>query len=359
MSNSNRVTLSDIAEHLGLTKVSISKALRDHPDISAETKKRVREIAQEMGYTPNRLARSLSTNESGTIGVVIPKIAHNFFADALGGINMLASERGYETILCVSGESEQVEEQHLQTLLSLQVDGLLVSVSQETESLAVFEEILAEEVPLVFFDRALDGVTASRVVVDDKSGAYQATDHAIRSGHRTLAHLAGFSHVSIGRDRRQGYEDALADHGRSVDDRLVVEGGFGEMDGYNGMNTLFERGVIPDAIFAVTFPVALGASDAIREQADLSHDDIQVYSFGQHGLNRFFEYPHVSVEQPAEKMGRKAMALLDGEIGGGKSEPTEITISTQIVEPEEIEPPYLDEEGELLEMGLRTERGDG
>lgn len=359
MSNSTRVTLSDIAEHLDLTKVSISKALRDHPDISTETKKRVRETAQEMGYTPNRLARSLSTNESGTIGVVIPKITHNFFADALEGINTIASEQGYEIILCVSGESEKTEEQHLRTLLSLQVDGLLVSVSQETESRAIFEEILAEGVPLVFFDRVLDGVSASRVVVDDKSGAYEATKHAIRSGHRTVAHLAGLSHVAIGRDRRAGYEDALNDHGMVLDNRFVVEGGFGEADGYRGMKTLFERGVMPDAIFAVTFPVALGAGDAIRERLDVSQDDIQVYSFGQHGLNRFFKYPHVSVQQQAQMMGRKAMSLVDKEIADGESEPTEVQISTRIVEPDEIEPPYLDAEEDEVEVGTEAYRGDG
>lgn len=354
MSDSTRVTLSDIAEHLDLTKVSISKALRDHPDIATETKKRVRETAQEMGYTPNRLARSLSTNKSGTVGVVIPKIAHNFFADALEGINTLASEQGYEIILCVSGESETAEQQHLRTLLSLQVDGLLVSVSQETESRAIFEDIMAEGVPLVFFDRVLDGVPASRVVVDDRSGAYEATEHAIQAGHRIVAHLAGLSHVAIGRERRAGYEDALDDHGVALEERYVVDGGFGEVDGYRGMKTLFARGVVPDAIFAVTFPVALGASDAIRERPDVSQDDIQVYSFGQHGLNRFFKYPHVSVQQPAHEVGRKAMSLLHDEIGDGESEPRELQISTRIVEPAEIEPPYLDAEKDTVEVGTES-----
>lgn len=340
MADSGRVTLSDIAERLGLTKVSISKALRDHPDISAETKERVRETAQEMGYTPNRVARSLSTNQSGTIGVVVPKIAHNFFADALGGINEIAAAQDYEIILCVSQESKALERRHLRTLLSMQVDGLLVSVSEETEDPSRFEEVSDEGVPLVFFDRAVDGVSASRVLVDDRSGAYQAVDHAIRNGHQRIAHLAGYSHVDIGRRRRSGYEAALADHGISGNDECVVEGGFGEEDGYRGTKHLLEGGTVPDAIFAVTFPVALGSADAIREADGVQESEIQMYSFGQPAQNRFFAYPHVSVYQPARTMGERAISLLLNAIEQPDGEPSKVVLPTKVVEAEDVVPPY-------------------
>jgi len=346
MAESSRVTLSDIAERLDLTKVSISKALRDHPDISTETKAKVQEAAREMGYTPNRLARSLTTNRTATIGVVVPKLDHNFFADALQGINERASEHDYEIILCVSEEQEAAERRHLRTLLSMQVDGLLISVSEETESVDIFEQIEEEEVPLVFFDRVLDSVSASRVVVDDEKGAYQATEHALQAGHDTIAHVAGTSNVGIGQRRRAGYEAALREYGIPVDEALIVEGGFDEMHGYRGTNALLERGRVPDAIFAVTFPVALGVGDAIREQDHLRQEDIQIYSFGQHGLNRFFAYPHVSICQPAQKMGREAFSMLLDEMRDPTREPREIQIPTHVIEPDDITPPYLKERGE-------------
>lgn len=341
MSGSTRVTLSDIAERLGLTKVSISKALRDHPDISANTKERVREAAEEMGYTPNRLARSLTTNESGTIGVVVPKIDHNFFADALGGINAVASANEYEIILCVSDEEEKHERRHLRTLLALQVDGLLVSVSEETEMTDIYEQIFDESVPLVFFDRSHQQVDASRVLVDDETGAYQATEHAIQAGHKRIAHLAGAPGVDIGQKRRAGYEAALRDHDIAVDESLILEGGFDETHGYHGTKQLLETGDVPDAIFAVTFPVALGVEDAIREVDRTGLERTQIYSFGQHELNRFFAHPHISIHQPARELGERALSLLIDEIDDPDAESQIITLPTHVVEPDEIEPPYL------------------
>lgn len=305
MADSSRVTLSDIAERLGLTKVSISKALRDHPDISTQTKARVREVAKEMKYTPNRLARSLRTDRTGTLGVVVPKIAHNFFADALEGVNDVATANDYEIILCVSGEQKDRERQHLRTLLSMQVDGLLISVSAETESFEVYEQIADAGVPLVFFDRAASDVPASRVRVDDERGAYRATQHALRRGHRRIAHLAGYSHIDIGRERRAGYEAALREHDVPVRDEWVVEGGFGEEDGYVGTTSLLDTAGVPDAIFAVTFPVALGVEDALRRDDRVSPDQVQIYSFGQHSFNRFFSTPTCLSTSPPERWAKR------------------------------------------------------
>lgn len=345
MSTSKRVTLSDIAERLNLTKVSISKALRDHPDISEKTKELVKKTAHEMGYAPNRLARSLTLDRTGTLGVIIPKISHNFFADALDGINEVALQNDYEIVLCVSEENDELEARHLRTLLSMQVDGLLVSISEDTTSPDAFINMQKQGLPLVFFDRSIDGIEASHVTVDDRGGAYAAVSHAIENGCERIAHVAGFSHIGIGRDRRLGYEEALRDHGFEVDDDLIVEGGFSEKHGYHGCKELLQRGAAPDAIFAVTFPVALGIDDAIRETDPSLYEEITIYSFGQHGLNRFFKHPHVSVCQPARELGEKATSVLIEEIENPELEPRDIVLSTHVVETEEMyELPYLTDE---------------
>jgi len=340
MANSSRVTLHDIAERLDLTKVSVSKALRGHPDISSGTKDRVQEMAQEMGYMPNRLAQSLSTNESGTVGVVVPKIAHTFFSDVLGGVYEVATENDYEIVLCVSQERESQEKRHLRKLLSLQVDGLLVSVAEDTEANSAFEKIVDTNTPLVFFDRALEDVPASRVTVDDERGAYEAVEHAIQSGYRRVAHIAGWSSVDIGRKRREGYEAALADSPLSLDDTLVVESGFDEAAGYRGMQQLIDRDRVPDALFAVTVPVALGAEDAIRESDLISTEQIQIYSFGQHSMSRFFTNPHISVHQPAREMGKTALSILLEHLDHPDRSFRDITLPTKLVEPSDIQPSY-------------------
>lgn len=340
MASSSRVTLHDIAERLDLTKVSVSKALRGHPDISTSTKARVRETAQKMGYMPNRLAQSLSTNETGTVGVVVPKIAHTFFSDVLGGVYEVATENDYEIFLCVSQESESQEKRHLRKLLSLQVDGLLVSISENTEANAAFEKILDTNTPLVFFDRALEGVPASRVLVDDEQGAYDAVEHAIHSGHRQVAHIAGEPTVDIGRKRRDGYVSALEASDIPRDDTLVVESGFDEAAGYRGMRTLLDRGRVPDALFAVTVPVALGAEDAIRESDRPGTGQIQIYSFGQHSMSRFFTKPHISVHQPAHEMGKTALSILLEQIDHPDRSFRDVILPTRLVEPNDIRPPY-------------------
>jgi len=342
MARSERVTLSDIAERMGLTKVSISKALRDHPDISSETKKRVKELAQKMGYAPNRLARSLTTDKTSTLGVVVPKIAHNFFADALAGINDVAFTNEYEIVLCVSEENADIEAQHLRTLLSMQVDGLLVSVSEETTDPEMFTTVQRQGMPLVFFDRVLDEAGSSTVTVDDEGGAYQVVEHAVRHGRRGIAHIGGFSHVDIGAKRRQGYERGLRNHDIPVRDEWIVEGGFDELHGHQGFEQLLEAETLPEAIFAVTFPVALGVTDAMRRIDPALQDEIQIYSFGQHELNRFFSHPHISVYQPARELGKQAIAILLEEIENPDQAPQHVELATQIIDSTDgAKPPYL------------------
>ena len=344
MGSNNRVTLSDIADKLGITKVSVSKALRDHPDISTETKRLVREKADELGYRQNRLAQSLTLDKTYTIGVIIPKISHTFFADALEGINKVAYQNDYEIILCVSEESEEREKTHVDTLLSMQVDGLLVSVSEETTDTDHFEAVKKQNVPLVFFDRSVKGIDATSVTVDDERGAYKATEHALENGFETIVHVGGYSHVSIGNARRTGYENALRDHGIAPRDDWVFEGGFGEVDGYRGAVRMLERELTPDAIFAVTFPVALGVDDALKEQSPSLRERAQIYSFGQHGLNRFFEHPHTSIHQPAGELGSKGMTLLLEQIRDPSTDLKEVKLPTEIVDSWEDHPLYSDEE---------------
>ena len=308
------VTLQDIANKLNLSKVSISKALRDHPDISAVTKQLVQNTAQSMGYMPNIIARNLSSKKSDTIGLVVPKIAHHFFASAIEAIYQTAYKNNYEIIMTVSQEDAEHEARHIQTLLSMHVDGLIVSVTEQTTDKSVFEIVRRRGTPLVFFDRVIENIGFSTVTNDDEKGTYQAIKKIIDTGYSKLAHLAGYCHTNIGYNRRKGFESAVKDCKLKVPTEWIIEGGFGEEDGYNGFMNLYKRKTLPEVIFAVTYPVALGIQLAAQEVGVKIPDQLEIISFGGSIYNRFSSPAITYISQPIHELGAKAIELIIEEI---------------------------------------------
>ncbi|HEX7071134.1 MAG TPA: LacI family DNA-binding transcriptional regulator [Rhodothermales bacterium] len=309
-----RVRLVDIAERLNITKVSVSKALRDHPDISRETRALVKKTAAEMGYSPNLVARSLSSRKSNVIGVVVPKIAHTFFSSVIDAVQEHATENGYGILLAVSNERSDLEKEAIERLLAMRVDGLLVSVSQQRPDLAIYDKVREMRVPLVFFDRAVEDLPFSSVTVDDRGGARLAVEKLIESGCRNIAHIAGSLSTNIGRDRLAGYEDALQAGGIALDPSLVVDGGFDERHGYEACKRILSGGRKPDSIFCVSFPVGLGARAALTETNPDLLGRVQIAAFGDGGMGDFYTYPHYCVRQPVRELGTRAVALLLEEI---------------------------------------------
>ena len=309
-----KVRLVDIADRLGITKVSVSKALRDHGDISVETRERVKQAAAEMGYTPNLVARSLSSHRSHTLGVVVPKIAHTFFSSVIEAVQEEATQRGYGIVLAVSNETAELERQHIERLLSMRVDGLLVSVSKEAPPMEIYERVRQMGVPLVFFDRQIEGLGFSSVTVDDREAARRAVEHMIGLGHREIAHVAGTEEVAIGRERRAGYEEALRAHGIDVREEWIVSGGFDEWHGYRAMRELLARGAAPKAVFAVTQPVGIGVHGALAEQGFA--DDTYLVSFGDEAISAFSPISDAYLRQPTGEMGRRALRLLLDQVEG-------------------------------------------
>jgi LacI family transcriptional regulator len=332
MNSTKNVTLQDIAKVLKLSKVSVSKALRDHPDISIKTKALVKKTAERLGYTPNFIARNLSSRQSKTIGLVVPKIAHHFFASAIESIYQTAFENNYEIIMTVSQEKVENELIHLNTLLSMRVDGLLVSVTEETRDRSIFHAIKKRGIPLVFFDRVINGIGFSTVTIDDEMGSYNAISEIIASGYTEIAHLGGFDYISIGTERRAGFERAMKEHGLKGRKSWNVEGGFSEQDGYHGFLKIFKSGELPEVIFAVTYPVALGVVLAAQETGINVPEELQVVSFGGSIFNRFASPSLSYIDQPAEEIGKKATELLLEEIKNPELyEEQHIIIPTQLV----------------------------
>jgi LacI family transcriptional regulator len=308
------VTQQDIAQKLKVSRITVSKALRGHPDISQGMKDLVLNTARELGYVPNEIARQLTSRTTQTIGVIIPDLENSFFSHVADSIIDTAYDLDYQVILAVSREKEEVERRNIRNLIGKRVDGLLVCLSQETKDPAILEEVRRTHIPLVLFDRALPGTENSRVVFDDAMGAAAAIEQLTFAGYRTFAHFAGYQSTNIGSERREAFTRSLELRGMPIPERWIIEGGFEMEDGYKAFMTLTERGPLPQVILAVNDRVALGAYKAIRETGLRIPEDIGVVGFGFLETAEMFSPSLSVITQDPRNMGFLAAQLLVEEI---------------------------------------------
>ncbi|MDA3861838.1 MAG: LacI family DNA-binding transcriptional regulator [Melioribacteraceae bacterium] len=288
-----QITLNDIATRLNVSKVTVSKALRDHPDISEKRTKEIKAAASELGYIPNFAARNLSSKKTRTIGVVVPAIANSFFANFIESIYDCAFENNYDIILAVSQENSQKELKQLETMLSMRVDGIIISVAELSENKEILKRIKKSEIPLVFFDRSVEYLKFSSVILANQTGAFSAIEKAIEKGYRKIGHIAGWQNSNIGRDRFLGYKEALQKHKITSNKDWVVFSGFGKKDGYNSFKEMYKKNNLPEILFAVTFPVALGILEAAKEVGVKIPSDLDLICFGDSELNEYLK-PKIS-----------------------------------------------------------------
>jgi LacI family transcriptional regulator len=306
----SRTTLRDLAKKLNLSASTISRALNDSPEISDATKRKVIKASSALNYHPNILARGLINKQTKIIGVIVPEITHSFFSLAISGISGVAYDAGYVIMLCESNENYDREVINTSALVSNQIAGLIVSISQETKRYDHFKYLQRIGIPLVFFDRVCESLKTSKIVVDDYGGAFRAVEYLIKKGRKRIAHLGGTKHLSISRDRFTGYRDALHTFGIPFDNNLVYFSGFQEQNGVKGMQVLFELEKQPDAIFAVNDPVAIGAYEEIKNRGLRIPDDIAVVGFSNNPVAALIDPPLTTIEQPAYELGRRAAIIL-------------------------------------------------
>ena len=327
-----QVTLNDIAQKLGVSIITVSKALRGHPDISHNTAELIKKTAEELGYSPNFMARNLAARKSNTIGVVLPQIAHHFFSSIMDHIYSYARMNNYEVFLTVSQENAEMQKKQIQTLLSMRVDGIIISISQDTEDFGIFEAATSRQVPLVFMDRIPNLNNCNTVTVDDRGGAYKVIDHAIKLGYKKIGHFAGYTNINIGRERMLGFRQAMSDHGLEINYDWILEGDFGEKSGYDSFMKLYHEKNLPDLILAVTYPVAIGIYMAAQEVGMKIPDDIDLICFGNSQVQNFLSPPLSCINQPTEQLAAKSMELLLDNIDNiGNFQNKNIVIDTDLI----------------------------
>ena len=307
------ITIKDIAKALGLSTSTVSRALRGSYEISPETKKLVIEYAEQYNYRPNPIALSLKERRSRSIGVVVCEIANNFFSQAINGIESIAYNRGYHVIISQSHESYDREVVNVEHLASRSVDGLLVSLSAETEHIEHFRNLHEKGFPIVFFDRITEDIDTFKVVVDNYKGAYDATRHLIDAGYSKIAHVTSSQHLSITKERLEGYKAALADNGIALNESYIKycnHGGmiFAELE--DAVKTLVNLKDRPNAIFSAGDRLTISCLSALKSISLKVPEDIALVGFSNSPLVELLSPSLTAVKQPAFEMGQVATELL-------------------------------------------------
>lgn len=311
-------TLLDIARIAGVSPSTVSRALRNHPDISQRTINKIRQIALRHNFSPNPMAQGLKNNKTKTIGVIVPEITHDFFSTAISGIEEVVYKSGYTLILCQSNEEYDREVINIDVLLNHRVAGIIVSISEKTKEGSHFKKVLDRKTPLVFFDRVCNDINTTKVIIDDRNGAVEAVNHLVSRGYRKIAYLAGPKNLSNAHQRYLGYLDALKENNIKPDNKLVLFGGMNEEDGYASMDKIIKMKLKPDAVFAVNDPVALGAFQRIKEAKMKIPEEIALMGFSNNKLLNYIEPRLTTVSQPSFEMGKKAAEVLIERIEKGK-----------------------------------------
>lgn len=329
------ITIKDLARELNISPSTISRALKDHPDISPQTKKIVKELAEKLKYRPNLLAQGLRNSKTNTIGVIIPEFIHFFFSTIVSGIEHIAYSKGYNVILCQSAETYEREVTDVKALWNSRVDGMLISISKETTNYNHFQELLNEGLPMVFFDRVTNKLDASQVIVDDYLGAFNAVEFLISKGCKKIVHLAGPKNLEISKNRLKGYKDCLEKYNIKYDDELVIrcpKGTYEESKRFT--NIVLNAHDNIDGFFGCNDMAALGAILAVKEKGIKIPDQIKIIGFSDWQLSNLIEPRLSTVSQAGFEMGQAAATILIDEIETDNDKVTHVkkVISTKLIE---------------------------
>ena len=330
------ITLKEIAVRLGISITTVSKALKDYADVSPKTKKAVLELAEELHYSPNNFALYLKTQESKTIGLIIPEVVHHFFSNVINGIIDQAEKKGYLVFILQSNESIEMEKRQVDLLINKRVDGILISLSNESNNDEHIKEILKKEIPLVQFDKISKLIPSSKVIIDDQKAASFAVQHLIDQNCKKIAHIRGPLNPQNSVDRFLGYKKTLEKNNFVFDSKLVYTcKGSGFDEGFNFAKQLFEEHPDVDGIFCVTDMVAIGAISYFNEININIPEQIKIVGFSNWFMGQVVKPKLTTIDQPGYTMGVESFNVLLEEIEAKKTnkkfKPKTIELKTELI----------------------------
>jgi LacI family transcriptional regulator len=319
MSQEKEVTIYDLARKLNISIATVSRALKDDPVVSKKTKKRIADLALEMGYRSNNFARNLRTSRTNTIGVIIPRINSSFMSAVIAGMENVANSEGYNLIISQSSESAEKERVNAATLFNSRVDGLLVSLAYDTDSLAHFEPFTKKKIPLIFFDRTADKTEGTCIQINNLGAAYEATTHLISQGYTRIVHITATPKRNVYIDRLQGYKQALADQRIAFRKDYVIVGNLSQEAGAEAAARILEMKPRPDAVFVANDNCAVGCMTALKQAGIRIPEDIAFVGFNNDPVSTVIEPNLTTVNYPGYEMGQISARNLIDHLNGASS----------------------------------------
>lgn len=298
------ISQNDIANTLGISRVTVTKALQNHPDIAKKTRLLVKEKAAELGYIPNHIGRSLSSKRTYAIGVVVPKIAHSFFSSSIEIMYSAARENGFSIIPMISFEDRHIEYENIKTLLSMRVDGIILDVAQNTIDNSSYELIKKSGCKVIFFDRCPADYSFASIVTDDKTASYKLTKLLIENGYKDILFMSGPKYLNISQQRKEGYEMAMFEAQLS-EKNLSVD--MTDESGYEALIKLSNEKKLPKAVVAVNDPVAVGVYKAAKTLGIRIPEDLAVVGFGNIDAAAMLNPPLTTAKPPIDAMAKAAV----------------------------------------------------
>lgn len=306
------VTIKDVAKALNVSISTISRAFNDKYDIHPDTKNIILEKAREMGYSPNPIAQRMTQQKSFLIGVVVPEFINSFFPKIIMSIQKVMNENGYQVLIMSSEESATKELENIQTLEKNMVDGILISLTQETRDISYFQKLLDKGIPIVQFNRVSQKLATPKIIFNDVLWAANATEHLIHQGYQSIYYLSGPNSLILSHNRSKGFIDTLKKYRLPIKENKIIEAGIFIEDGKRVANELIEANDIPEALYCFNDPVAIGAMEIFKKRGYKIPEDIAFMGFTESRIAIHTSPALSSVEQPTDEFGEiAALSLLE------------------------------------------------
>ncbi len=335
--------MKDIARVLNISIATVSRALREMPEIHPDTRRAVMQVAEELDYQPNQLAKNLVKSRTRTIGVIVPNLSYYFFSALLNSVEEAAMQTGYSVLVCQSNESSLREKTHVQNLMRSQVEGFIISLPGDTSNCEHIERLVRKNVPLVLVDRHTDSLEAFKVIVDNYEASFKATEHLIENGCRRIACLAGPPQLLISNQRIAGYTDALAAYNLPATDTHILHCDYTQESTIMQTLRLMDLATPPDGLLTISDRIAYAAMYALKQKRIRIPDDLKVASFNNEPFSAWLTPTLTSVNQPIQQMGTEAVRLLLTQIDSGDTviPPQTTVMNTQLIVRESSVQPQL------------------
>ena len=326
------ITIHDIAKKLNITASTVSRALNDHPLISDQTKKRVKDLAKKLNYQPNTVAANLRKGKANTIGLVIPRINRIFFASIISGIESVLNQAGFNILITQSEEDLEKEKCNIQTLINNRVRGIIISHSKSSKDGKHFQQIIDNDIALVQFDRVYEDINSSIVINDNIAGSYEAVNHLINQGYKKIAYYGGPQFINIYKDRYKGYIDALQENNILLDKSIIFHNVLTKGSGYNTLADMIRKKNSVDAIYATSDYSAIGALLYCKDHGIKIPDEMGIVGFLNEPFCELITPPLTSLNQFGVSMGESAAKLCLEQIKSNeKNVSKKVIISPQLI----------------------------